>query len=151
MSTRPPPPKKKLSQELRRSNYLLDQKENENSRSSFEWSSEFHVTSCHSFLTYSSAESLWSLCVDMRVLSMDTGIAGSNRTWGLGGASPNLCNFKYKIKSTPALLVTQHRSNTAPDGEFALPDYDQHLVSRSKNEWRYTSTPPIRLHGVVFS
>jgi hypothetical protein len=26
-----------------------------------------------------------------------------------------------------------------------------HLVQRSKNEWSYTSTPPIRLHGVVFS
>jgi hypothetical protein len=26
-----------------------------------------------------------------------------------------------------------------------------HLVPRSKNEWRYTSTPPIRLHGVVLS
>jgi hypothetical protein len=23
------------------------------------------------------------------------------------------------------------------------------LVPRSKNEWSYTSTPPIRLHGVV--
>jgi hypothetical protein len=26
-----------------------------------------------------------------------------------------------------------------------------HLVPRSKNEWSYTSTPPIRLHGVVHS
>jgi hypothetical protein len=26
-----------------------------------------------------------------------------------------------------------------------------HLVSRSKNEWSYTSTSPIRLHGVVLS
>jgi hypothetical protein len=26
-----------------------------------------------------------------------------------------------------------------------------HLMSRSKNEWSYTSTPPIRLHGVVLS
>jgi hypothetical protein len=26
-----------------------------------------------------------------------------------------------------------------------------HLVPRSKNEWSYTSTPLIRLHGVVFS
>jgi hypothetical protein len=26
-----------------------------------------------------------------------------------------------------------------------------HLVLRSKNEWRYTSTPRIRLHGVVLS
>jgi hypothetical protein len=26
-----------------------------------------------------------------------------------------------------------------------------HLVQRSKNEWSYTSTPPIRLHGVVLS
>jgi hypothetical protein len=26
-----------------------------------------------------------------------------------------------------------------------------HLVPRSKNEWSYTSTPPIRLHGVVLS
>jgi hypothetical protein len=24
-----------------------------------------------------------------------------------------------------------------------------HLVPRSKNEWRFTSTPPIRLHGVM--
>jgi hypothetical protein len=24
-----------------------------------------------------------------------------------------------------------------------------HLLPRSKNEWSYTSTPPIRLHGVV--
>jgi hypothetical protein len=24
-------------------------------------------------------------------------------------------------------------------------------VPRSKNEWSYTSTPPIRLHGVVLS
>jgi hypothetical protein len=24
-----------------------------------------------------------------------------------------------------------------------------HLVPRSKNEWSYTSTPPVRLHGVV--
>jgi len=26
-----------------------------------------------------------------------------------------------------------------------------HLVPRSKNEWSYTPTPPIRLHGVVLS
>jgi hypothetical protein len=26
-----------------------------------------------------------------------------------------------------------------------------HLVPRSKNVWRYTSTPPIRLHGMVLS
>jgi hypothetical protein len=26
-----------------------------------------------------------------------------------------------------------------------------HLVPRSKNEWSYTSTPPIRLHGVMLS
>jgi hypothetical protein len=26
-----------------------------------------------------------------------------------------------------------------------------HLVPRSKDAWSYTSTPPIRLHGVVFS
>jgi hypothetical protein len=26
-----------------------------------------------------------------------------------------------------------------------------HLVPKSKNEWRYTSTPPIRLHGVALS
>jgi len=26
-----------------------------------------------------------------------------------------------------------------------------HLVPTSKNEWSYTSTPPIRLHGVVLS
>jgi hypothetical protein len=26
-----------------------------------------------------------------------------------------------------------------------------HLVPRSKNEWNYTSTPPIRLHGLVLS
>jgi len=24
-------------------------------------------------------------------------------------------------------------------------------VTRSKNEWQYTTTPPIRLHGVVLS
>jgi len=24
-----------------------------------------------------------------------------------------------------------------------------HLVPRSKNEWSYTSTPPLHLHGVV--
>jgi hypothetical protein len=26
-----------------------------------------------------------------------------------------------------------------------------HLVLRSKNEWSYTSTPPLRLHGVVLT
>jgi hypothetical protein len=26
-----------------------------------------------------------------------------------------------------------------------------HLVLRSKNVWRYTSTPPIHLHGMVLS
>jgi hypothetical protein len=26
-----------------------------------------------------------------------------------------------------------------------------HLVSRSKNEWSYISTPPLRVHGVVLS
>jgi hypothetical protein len=26
-----------------------------------------------------------------------------------------------------------------------------HLVPRSKNEWSYIATPPIRLHGVVLS
>jgi hypothetical protein len=28
-------------------------------------------------------------------------------------------------------------------------DHSPHLVPRSKNAWSYTSTPPIRLHGVV--
>jgi hypothetical protein len=28
-------------------------------------------------------------------------------------------------------------------------NYSLHLVPRSKNEWSYTFTPPIRLHGVV--
>jgi hypothetical protein len=26
-----------------------------------------------------------------------------------------------------------------------------HLVPRSKNAWRYTSTPPVRFHGVVLN
>jgi hypothetical protein len=26
-----------------------------------------------------------------------------------------------------------------------------HLMPRSKNEWSYTSTPPVRLHGVVLN
>jgi len=26
-----------------------------------------------------------------------------------------------------------------------------HVVPTSKNEWSYTSTPPVRLHGVVLS
>jgi len=26
-----------------------------------------------------------------------------------------------------------------------------HIVPRSQNEWSYTSTPPIRRHGVVFN
>jgi len=26
-----------------------------------------------------------------------------------------------------------------------------HLVPRSKKEWNYTSTPPVRFHGVVLS
>jgi len=26
-----------------------------------------------------------------------------------------------------------------------------HLVPRSKNAWSYTSTPPIRFHGLVLS
>jgi len=30
-------------------------------------------------------------------------------------------------------------------------DHDLHLVPRSKNAWSDTSTPPIRLHGVVFN
>jgi hypothetical protein len=30
-------------------------------------------------------------------------------------------------------------------------DYSPHLVPRSKNMWSYTSTPPIRPHGVVLS
>jgi hypothetical protein len=30
-------------------------------------------------------------------------------------------------------------------------NWPHHLVPRSKNEWSYTSTPPIRFHGVVLS
>jgi hypothetical protein len=30
-------------------------------------------------------------------------------------------------------------------------DHSPHLMPRSKNEWSYTSTPPIRLHGVLLS
>jgi hypothetical protein len=30
-------------------------------------------------------------------------------------------------------------------------DHSTHLVPKSKNVWSYTSTPPIRLHGVVLS
>jgi hypothetical protein len=30
-------------------------------------------------------------------------------------------------------------------------DHSVHLEPRSKNAWSYISSPPIRLHGVVFS
>jgi hypothetical protein len=37
------------------------------------------------------------------------------------------------------------------DGRGVRLTTDLHLVPRSKNEWSYTSTPPIRLHDVVLS
>jgi hypothetical protein len=35
--------------------------------------------------------------------------------------------------------------------EYQYTSTHLHLEPRSKNEWSYTSTPPIRLHGVVLS
>jgi hypothetical protein len=44
------------------------------------------------------------------------------------------------------LFTTASRTALGSRGPLSL-----HLVQRSKNEWSYTSTPPIHFHGIVLS
>jgi hypothetical protein len=66
--------------------------------------------------------------------------------------------FLFNTASRTALGPTQPPINWVPgalswgwSGRGVKLTIHLHLVPRSKNEWSYTSTPPIRLHGVVFS
>jgi hypothetical protein len=66
--------------------------------------------------------------------------------------------FLFTTVSVTALEPTQPPIQWVP-GALSLgvkrpvreADHHLHLVPRSKNEWSYTSTPPVRLHGVVLS
>jgi hypothetical protein len=72
---------------------------------------------------------------------------------------PGLILITGKIKCeqhcTTALGPTQPPIQCVPGAlslRIKLPGREaDHLVPRSKNEWSYTSTPPIRLNGVVLS
>jgi hypothetical protein len=80
-----------------------------------------------------------------------TGVLGFNSRQGLG-------IFLFATASRMSIVPTQPPIQWVA-GAFSLGQSDGgvkltthlHLVPRSKNEWRYTSTPPIRLHGVVLS
>jgi hypothetical protein len=64
----------------------------------------------------------------------------------------------FTTASRPALGPTQSPIQWVP-GALSLgvkqpvreADHSPHLVPRSNNAWSYTSTLPIRLHGVVLS
>jgi hypothetical protein len=67
-------------------------------------------------------------------------------------------NFSFTTVSRTTLRPTQSRIQWVP-GALSLgvkrpgceADHSPHLVPRSKNEWSYASTLPIRLHGEVLS
>jgi len=49
------------------------------------------------------------------------------------------------------ISLSAHIGCTYLTKESSLLSNGYHLVPRSEDEWSYTSTPPIRLHGVVLS
>jgi hypothetical protein len=74
------------------------------------------------------------------------------------GAGAVMGLFLFSIASRPALVSTQPPIQWVPGplsprinwlGREA--DHSPPCSAEVKNAWSYTSTPPIRLHGVVFS
>jgi hypothetical protein len=78
-------------------------------------------------------------------------VLGFDSQWRLG-------IFLFTTTSRMALGPTQPPIQWVP-GAVSLGESGRdvkltthlHLVQRSKNEWSYTSTPPLHLHGVVLS
>jgi hypothetical protein len=74
----------------------------------------------------------------------------------LGFDSRGTGNIHYRVRSGSGSSPASYPMGT---GIFPWGQNDRgvklttylHLVPRSKNEWSYTSTPPVRLNGVMLS
>jgi hypothetical protein len=66
-------------------------------------------------------------------------------------------SLHHRVQNGSGALLASYPMGTRdsfPEGEAARGvklTTHLHLVPRLKNEWIYTSTPPIRLHGMVLS
>jgi hypothetical protein len=78
---------------------------------------------------------------------------------GVGSSSPGrIKNFLFSTSSIPALGPTQRPIQWVP-GAFSPgvkrprreADYSHPSSAEVKKTWIYTSTPPLRLHGIVLN
>jgi hypothetical protein len=96
--------------------------------------------SCFHFLSYS-----YSLCMFLR-LNLPFDSRQGQRFFLLTTASrPALVTTQRRIQLVPGVLSPEVK-RLGHEAEHSPPS-----ITDVKNEWSYTSTPPIRLHGVVLN
>jgi hypothetical protein len=85
----------------------------------------------------------------------------SEGDWMIGGSIPDRgweC-LHYRVQTGPGTHPASYPMGTSGSflfpcgysGRVVKPNTRLHLLPKSKNEWNYTYTPTIRLHGVMLS
>jgi hypothetical protein len=107
---------------------------------------KFLIVTLSAYLDHMSRDS--SVCI---ALGYKLGDRGSWVRFPAGTA-----NFSLHTAPRTALGPTQPPIQWVPGSPWLKrpkreADHSPHLVPRSKNEWGYNSSPPIRLYGLVLS